>query len=393
MTLPLSVIMPIFNGEKFLPEAIDSILRQTFHDFEFLIDTTGSNDATINIIENYKKKDKRIRHEKNGKSQFLSAKVNFLTNLARGKYIARMDGDDISLPERFQKQIDYLNSHPEVAILGTNYLSIDYQGKPKPSPPSNRPATIEDAKKQFDDTICPIHHPTMMIRSDVLKNIGGYREEFFVEDLDLYTRLYRANYIFNNLSDVLFHYRIYIGSASQHPATAHLVVLHRTILWLAHQMTLRGQPDPLANITKQDLNFSIIKKISRDAKQAIFTYLNMLNTVVYNIIWSINQKIPDIEKKVFLQKDAAEIIQHIINLCQNDQMRQMALNNLSTLQTNFADMPAYIFDLFYQTYLAYPHLSKKFPDEKKQKIFIAMTKLGLSQKITNLKEKWGMTTA
>ena len=115
----ISVLMPAYNVEKYIAESIESILNQTFTDFEFLIINDGSTDGTAQIIKEYAKKDKRIRFIDNKKNQGLIAVLNQGLDLCTGEYIARMDSDDISLPERFAKQVEYMEMHPECGLLGT----------------------------------------------------------------------------------------------------------------------------------------------------------------------------------------------------------------------------------------------------------------------------------
>lgn len=117
--LLVSVIMPAYNAEKFIGEAIESILNQTFKDFEFIILDDCSTDKTWEIIQEYSKKDERIIPVKNEKNLKISATLNRGIEMARGKYIARMDADDWSYPLRFEKQIQYLEDNPDIILLGS----------------------------------------------------------------------------------------------------------------------------------------------------------------------------------------------------------------------------------------------------------------------------------
>ena len=109
--------MTVHNGEKHLSEAIDGILNQTFKDFEFLVIDDGSTDGSADIIQSYK--DVRIRFISNGKNLSVPVSLNMGLNLARGEYIARMDCDDISLPQRLEKQVQFMDANPEVGVCGT----------------------------------------------------------------------------------------------------------------------------------------------------------------------------------------------------------------------------------------------------------------------------------
>jgi len=127
MSPKVSVVMAVFNGEKYLGQAIDSILGQTFTDFEFIIVDDGSTDATSQIIQGYG--DARIRFILNEENIGLTRSLNKGLSLASGAYIARMDGDDVSLPERLAKQVEFMDANREVGACGTWAMDIDQEGK------------------------------------------------------------------------------------------------------------------------------------------------------------------------------------------------------------------------------------------------------------------------
>ena len=161
MNLPrVSVLMPAYNSEKYLGEAIDSILNQTFTDFEFIIINDGSKDNTAKIVEEYAKKDKRIRFIDNKKNQGIVGVLNEGIDLCRGKYIARMDSDDISLPTRFEKEIEYMEEHPECGVLGTWYEIFG-----KLNGPVQQPERIKILNLLNEDHV---GHPTVFIRKSVI---------------------------------------------------------------------------------------------------------------------------------------------------------------------------------------------------------------------------------
>lgn len=153
----VSVLMPTYNAEKYLKEAIDSILNQTFTDFEFLIIDDNSKDKTKKIIGKYN--DKRIKLIK-GPQKGLAAALNCGIKKAQGKYIARMDADDISLPARFEKQVNYLEAHPEITVLGTwqeHFGRWNFIHKAK--------ATHEECKAELLFN-CDLCHSTLMFRKE-----------------------------------------------------------------------------------------------------------------------------------------------------------------------------------------------------------------------------------
>lgn len=201
----VTVIMPVYNAEKYLCEAIESILSQTFSDFEFLILNDGSTDKSADIIRSYN--DSRIIIHNSDVNRGLIFQLNKGLDLSRGKYIARMDDDDISLPDRFDKQIAYLDIHPEVAVLGGAMQNMTEAGLDG----CFCRASLESAEIARKGALA---HPTVMIRSDAIKAVRGYRNAFIAaEDYDLWLRL-GERYTLANLEDVLVQYRIHYNQMS-----------------------------------------------------------------------------------------------------------------------------------------------------------------------------------
>lgn len=201
-TTPLiSVLMPVYNGEKFLREAIESILQQTFTDFEFLIINDGSADRSEDIILSYS--DKRIHYIKNDSNLGLIATLNKGVDACIGTYIARMDADDISLPFRFQKQIEFMNTNSDVGVVGSDYVSFSETNERKLTAIHNKNAV--KATLLFASCLC---HPSVMIRRTILVE-SGLRfsdDKKHAEDFDLWTRLSKYTHL-ANVNDVLFRYR------------------------------------------------------------------------------------------------------------------------------------------------------------------------------------------
>ena len=177
----VSVIMPVYNtDEHFLRPAISSILNQTFKDFEFIIINDGSTNNAEDVILSYK--DKRIKYHKNKTNLKIIKTLNKGLNLAKGEYIARMDSDDISFRTRFEKQVEFLDSHPKIGLL--NAYAIQIPSRTKIQPPINS-NDIQLFLKY--DANCIIH-PLVMFRHDILKqNNLSYSEDFLhVEDYKLW---------------------------------------------------------------------------------------------------------------------------------------------------------------------------------------------------------------
>jgi glycosyltransferase involved in cell wall biosynthesis len=202
----ISVLMPTYNQLEYLTESVNSVLNQTFSDFEFIIIDDCSTDRTIEYLERCAKLDKRIRVLSNNINLGVSNSLNLGLSIATGKYIARMDADDISFINRFEYQINYLNAHPECGVLGTETCFINLDGSK-----SDQPAWIKPIEHNvivwnllYSTPLC---HPTTMIRHDILKNIGGYTTTHPNEDMDLWTRL-AFHTSFNNLENTLLYYRM-----------------------------------------------------------------------------------------------------------------------------------------------------------------------------------------
>lgn len=210
LTPKISVVMPVYNAQAFLNEAIESILAQSFHDFEFIIVNDGSTDDTACILARYEKSDVRIRvyHQEN---QGTFAARNHGCRLARGKYIATMDADDVSLPDRFEKQMEYIEQHPDIGILGTWIQNIDNNGSPRRTwcPPTN--AKMLQWTLFFG--VC-VSAPTVLMRREVLEKVNFYASGTTgIEDVDLWLRASSITK-FGNVPEVLLHYRVWQGNTS-----------------------------------------------------------------------------------------------------------------------------------------------------------------------------------
>src|SRR5437667_676488 len=204
--------MPVFNTERYLIYALDSILGQTFEDFEFIVLDDGSTDASVHIIQQYAEGDDRIRFfplEHRGYVSLLRRGLNH----CRGEFVARMDSDDISMPDRFEKQIGYLREHPDCVAVGSRVVLIDPYGSQCENP-SHKTTHEEIEADLLNGVGWAIVHPTVMMRREPLMRVGGYREDLMVsEDLDLFLRLAEVGKL-ANMPDVLLHYRQHLGSVN-----------------------------------------------------------------------------------------------------------------------------------------------------------------------------------
>ncbi|MBE2192951.1 MAG: glycosyltransferase [Anaerolinea sp.] len=189
----VSVLMSVYNGERYLREAVDSILNQTFTDFEFIIVDDGSTDGTAQILDSYS--DPRIVRINNEKNLGLAASLNIGIDRAQGEYIARMDADDVSLPHRFETQVKYMGNHPEIDFLGTNLRYMDEN------------SILSEKRLYFESSPLsstylkwrllwgnPLAHPTMLMRRSTLNHYSlRYDPQFSsAQDYDLWTRAARV---------------------------------------------------------------------------------------------------------------------------------------------------------------------------------------------------------
>ena len=188
MATPLvSVVMSVFNGESFLREAVESILDQSFREFEFIIIDDGSTDLSASILDSYQRDDPRVQvyHQEN---KGLVESLNRGCGLTRGKYIARMDADDISVKNRLMWQIEFMERNPEVGVLGGATEIINAAGMSLP--PDTNLVNDHEIKLALLRGDCPLVHPTVLMRKDIFVSVGGYRKVVVdAEDYDLWLRL------------------------------------------------------------------------------------------------------------------------------------------------------------------------------------------------------------
>lgn len=195
----LTVLMPVYNAEAFLREAIDSILQQTLTQFEFLIIDDGSTDTSVSIIQSYN--DPRIRFIQNEKNLGISATLNRGIEVATCELIARMDADDISYPERLQKQYDFFEANKDVALLSTWVREITETGVVVQVQKWRPPFFYYNLTFE-----CWIYHPTVMYRRSAVLDVGAYSTPYS-EDYDLWWQLSRT-YKMDTLPEVLLDYRL-----------------------------------------------------------------------------------------------------------------------------------------------------------------------------------------
>ena len=220
----VSVLMAVYNTDKkYLKEAIESILNQTYSDFEFIILNDGSTDGSENIILSYK--DERIKYLKHDKNQGIPKTRNDLLNAATGEYIANMDSDDVSLPNRLKIQVDYMDKHQEIGVLGSAFHVFQ-----KREEDVLMPLEDKDVKKMLLKGLSPFANPTVMIRKSIFGDIKYDKDFNYSEDYKLWCDL-ESKTKFANLPDILVKYRWH-GKNISKQKTIEQSIQSQTIIFL-----------------------------------------------------------------------------------------------------------------------------------------------------------------
>ena len=277
-----SVIMSVYNGEKYLREAIECILNQTFTDFEFIIVNDGSTDNSLEIILSYS--DERIKIINNEKNIGLTKSLNKALKQARGEYIARQDADDISLPNRFEEQIMYLEKHPEVVLLGTNAYRIDENGKIIEKKVALAKPSLKDLFKENQ-----FNHGSVMFKKEVIDKIGVYNELFtYSQDYELWLRIAKRCKV-RNLTQRLYKLR-------SHSENIRFMNIEEATLY--YFLVLK--------ITRTDLDKKALNDIREKGILSLYPYLSKSERIfLYKAIASMHVRNNDLKlareeyKKIF----------------------------------------------------------------------------------------------
>lgn len=238
---PISVCMPVYNAAPFVDAAIASIRNQSFADFEFVIVDDGSTDATASVAERHAAEDRRLRLIRLPHRGIVAAS-NAALAAARGHAVARMDGDDVAMPDRLALTHDCLERHPDVGVVGGAAEIIDAAGRPLRV---IRPPLEHEAIERILRTRNMMLHPTTLARRDLLVALGGYRAAFaYAEDTDLWLRaIERTRFL--NLPDTLVQVRRHFGKVSFQRAEQQAVA--SAAARAAAALRRRGRPDPVGD--------------------------------------------------------------------------------------------------------------------------------------------------
>jgi glycosyltransferase involved in cell wall biosynthesis len=198
----VTVFMAVYNREKSVGASIDSVLAQTFADFELLVIDDGSSDQSVRVVE--ERRDPRIRLVRHERNQGIPKTRNHGLSLARGEYLAILDSDDVAFPRRLERQVAYLDAHPQIAAVGGFAKRVRPDGRP--TSPALRPTRPRDIRARILFASC-FKNPTMMARTAAMREIG-YREQFVIcQDIDMWGRM-SAKYALANLPVYLIEYRL-----------------------------------------------------------------------------------------------------------------------------------------------------------------------------------------
>ena len=241
----VSVLMAVYNCERFVEEAVRSVLTQSFTDFELIIVDDGSSDGSLAILSRLAAADPRIRLSSQP-NQGIPRPANVMIGKARGRYLSLFDHDDVMVPQCLQTQVDYLEAHPECGAVGVLQRRIDPEGRPKDKrshvssliQPQSRRASNFSA---FPPSVPIISNTASMVRAEAMRAIGGYREQFvFGSDSDLWFRLAETSEI-HRLNKVLVNYRLHGGNATM--ARRQTVLLYDIVAHLSAMARAAGLDD------------------------------------------------------------------------------------------------------------------------------------------------------
>ena len=246
----ISVVLPVYNAEAYVGEAVESILAQSFTDFELIAINDGSTDGSGAILRELAARDTRIVLVERPNDGLVSA-LNEGIESARAEFIARMDADDVAMPERFALQHARMVKEPELAVLGSLIRWMDRAGNIIEL--ANQPLTPKAIARCLEQG-CPVAHPTVMMRRSAVLKVGGYRKAFtHAQDYDLWLRMSDLGYAIANLPQPLLNYREHGANVSA--VNKEVQALGNTLARFAHRVRKAGLPDPFEGVATIDAEF------------------------------------------------------------------------------------------------------------------------------------------
>ncbi len=235
----VSILLAVYNGETYLKEAIDSLLAQSFKDFELIVVDDGSTDGTATILAAYT--DTRLRVLTAEKNAGLIASLNWGVSVARGKYLARLDADDVAMPDRLENQVRYLDQHPEVALLGTGALLIDSAGK-----------ALYPTYYQQSIAAIPTHllfrnvfiHSSIMVKTEVLRRFPFDPTYYLAEDYIVWVQIAEM-YQVVALQDAWVQHRIHENNITTVKQVQHLQTVHKIYAYQLQKLDIEAKEEEL----------------------------------------------------------------------------------------------------------------------------------------------------
>jgi glycosyltransferase involved in cell wall biosynthesis len=287
----VSVVMPVYNGERYLHESIKSILNQTLTEFEFIIVDDGSTDNTWQTMQNYAASDSRVVLVQNRTNIGVAGSLNKGLGVARGEYIARMDADDVSLQERLATQVAFLDEHPDVGVVGSSVQLIDAAGS---LGNVRRYPTMHALILWGLCFYAPFAHPTTVFRLAVVERVGGYDDTLLAnQDRDLWQRLSSITR-FANLGDVFLLYRIH---------SSHVSRIHKDV---QEQNSAKAGQRMIAEILGYQVPFEICHNIRLGRFETVHAAFQTASVTrsLYDAFMA-NESLSMLEKRA-IRKDAAQ---------------------------------------------------------------------------------------
>lgn len=288
--MKVTVLMPVYNAERFLKEAIDSILQQTFPEFEFLIINDGSTDKSSDIIESYK--DSRIIHVKLARNAGIVNALNSGIALAKGEYIVRMDSDDIALPGRILRQLEFMEKHQEVGVSGT---WVEYIGEK---------AGVIKTPHDHNEIVwgllkgCVLFHPTVIIRSSLIKGKGiTYPADYpHAEDYALWLRLIKDTR-FANMQEILLQYRF----SGKSVGSLNAEIQHESASRVARRIHEVLLDEKISDEFWNEIDTAAVGKINVPQVVKMYSRINQLNNLFDPIMF---------ERKLFKRIKQMLLVKH-----------------------------------------------------------------------------------
>jgi glycosyltransferase involved in cell wall biosynthesis len=266
----VSVIVPVYNAVHFVEEALESVSSQTFADFELIVVDDGSIDGSLAVLERHLAREPRMVLVRQPNAGGAAAR-NAAARRASGRYLAVMDADDVAEPDRFARQVAFLERHPDVDVLGASMRVITEDGVPAGY--KTRPTSVDDVHGLLEHEITnPILDPTVMMRRDAFEAVGGYRSQFRTTyDYDLWLRMLPRRMC--NLPDAVVRYRQHAEQTTRRGAVLTLYSLH---VGKASQIARqRGTPDP-AEDWDGSVDLDLLRRSTADPYVAASLYASLL---------------------------------------------------------------------------------------------------------------------